>query len=112
MLTSGGSWHLTLFKTHESQVVKENKKVAGEAMTMEETGNTQTVLKQTKAVRRSLDYLISLLHSRRGVGGIFYLSWYRHLLLYIAHLTVTESSPRNKSTIKLRLTCLISLKLP
>lgn len=80
-------------------------------MTMEETGNTQTVLKQTKAVRRSLDYLISLLHSGGG-GCTFYLSWYRHLLLYIPHLTVTESSPRNKSTIKLRLTCLISLKLP
>lgn len=40
-------------------------------MTMEETGNTQTVLKQTKAVRRSLDYLISLLHS--GGGGVLFI---------------------------------------
>lgn len=39
---------------HESQVVRENKKVTGEAMTVEETGDTHTVLKQTKAVGRSL----------------------------------------------------------
>lgn len=112
MLRSCGSWHLTLFKMHESQVVKENKKVAGEAMTMEETGNTQTVLKQTKAVRRSLDYFISLLH---GGGG-----WAAGIISFILvlssshidHLIVTESSPRNKSTRKLRLTCLISLKVP
>ena len=65
-----------LFKMHESQVVRENKKVTGEAMTMEETGNTNCPQIDTGSQEIFVN-LISMLHG----GNPFIYLGYLHLLI-------------------------------